>query len=175
MKIILTKDNAGSSEKIKCGVQNKIPCLKFKWVHDSVKAGHALTLDDYEAVTNSCSTPERTFRNFPIVAVTIFVIHNSLDLIIFDFSVQPGNLNWSTISVIKQEGNQNNIIQETMMMSTMCTTNLESTMKTPMNNVTTATNNVTTTTNNLTTTTNNVTIAIGMKLKWNFKNNALLK
>ncbi|XP_023318938.1 DNA topoisomerase 2-binding protein 1-A isoform X3 [Trichogramma pretiosum] len=87
VKIVITVETSGLSDKLKYAMQNGIPCLEIKWVYDSLDAGYALPFSNYLIKsTQACSTPEKKGAQEP-----------------FDFS---------TISVIG--GNNQNVVDETI-------------------------------------------------------------
>lgn len=58
--IVITSERSNKTDKLKFALQRDIACLKYPWITDSVKAGHALPFEDYlVTTTNACSTPEK--------------------------------------------------------------------------------------------------------------------
>lgn len=49
------------TKKLQFALQKDIACLRYPWITDSIKAGHALAFEDYLVTSsNACSTPERS-------------------------------------------------------------------------------------------------------------------
>ncbi|XP_046481485.1 DNA topoisomerase 2-binding protein 1 isoform X1 [Neodiprion pinetum] len=96
VKIVVAPEDSVLSEKLKYALQNNIACVTPQWVHHSVKHGYALPFSDYLVkTTKKCSTPEKSNVN--------------------------ATLNFSTISTIPGDSNQNGFVNETMM-TTMSST-----------------------------------------------------
>ncbi|KAJ8681698.1 hypothetical protein QAD02_017490 [Eretmocerus hayati] len=75
VRVVITSESSGASEKLKFAMQNKIPCLKVEWVYDSIRAESSLPFSDYliEA-TQACSTPEKSEGQIPLNFSTISMI-----------------------------------------------------------------------------------------------------
>ncbi|XP_015595302.1 DNA topoisomerase 2-binding protein 1-A isoform X2 [Cephus cinctus] len=96
VKVVLAPENSALSDKLKYALQNNIPCVKSEWIYESIKKGYALPFNDFLIKsTKACSTPDKSQGN--------------------------ETLNFSTVSAIPGEYNQNSLVEESMA-TTMITT-----------------------------------------------------
>ncbi|XP_051154922.1 DNA topoisomerase 2-binding protein 1 isoform X2 [Leptopilina boulardi] len=77
--ILITSERGTMTKKLQFALQKDIACLRYPWITDSIKAGHALAFEDYLVTSsNACSTPERTNATLDFTCGSIIPFDNQI-------------------------------------------------------------------------------------------------